>query len=157
MFATAGIRRVATVFAVTSAIVAIAAIVTVSCSRPPEAPAVTVESYAMRGEVVRLPAAGSREMAIRHEAVPDFRDETGKVVGMEAMTMPFTLVQGVGIDALAPGDKIAFTLEMRWRDPREIARISRVERLPAGTLLSWEKPLDGSGTSESPAAVSTPQ
>ena len=154
MFATAGIRRVATVFAVTSAIAAIA---TVGCSRPPEAPAVTVESYAMRGEIVRLPAAGSREMAIRHEAVPDFRDETGKVVGMEAMTMPFTLVQGVGIDGLAPGDKIAFTLEMRWRDPREIARISRIERLPAGTMLSWKKPLDGSGTPESPAAVSTPQ
>ena len=154
MLATAGIRRFAPFFAVIGAIAAIAA---ASCRRPPEAPAVTVESYAMRGEIVRLPAAGSREMAIRHEAIPEFRDEAGKVVGMEAMTMPFTLAQGVGVDALAPGDKIAFTLEMRWRDPREIARISRIERLPAGTLLSWEKPLDGSGTSESPAAVSTPQ
>ena len=151
MLATSGFRRIATVFA------ASAAIATASCTTPPEAPAVTAESYAMRGEIVRLPAAGTREMAIRHEAVPDFRDEGGKVVGMEAMTMPFTLAQGVGVDALAPGDKIAFTLEMRWRDPREIARISRIERLPAGTLLSWEKPLDGSGTSASPAAVSTPQ
>lgn len=154
MFATRGFRRIATVFAAT------AAIATASCSTPPEAPAapaVPAESYAMRGEIVRLPAAGSREMAIRHEAVPDFRDEGGKVVGMEAMTMPFTLAQGVGVDALAPGDKIAFTLEMRWRDPREIARISRIERLPAGTLLSWEKAPDGPGTSESPAAGGTPQ
>lgn len=151
MLATSGSRRIAAVFA------AWAAIATASCSKPPETPAVTAESYAMRGEIVRLPAAGSREMAIRHEAVPDFRDEGGKVVGMEAMTMPFTLAQGVEIGGLAPGDKIAFTLEMRWRDPREIARISRIERLPAGTLLSWEKPLDGPGTPESPAAGSTPQ
>jgi hypothetical protein len=151
MPATAGFRRIAAVFAASAAIAA------ASCSKPPEAPAATADSYAMRGEIVRLPAAGSREMAIRHEAVPDFRDEGGKVVGMEAMTMPFTLAQGVGVDALAPGDKIAFTLEMRWRNPRELARISRIERLPAGTLLSWEKPLDGPGTSESPAAGSTPQ
>ncbi len=151
MLATAGIRRFAHVFAVT------AAIGTASCSKPAEAPAVTVESYAMRGEIVRLPAAGTREMVIRHEAVPDFRDEAGKVVGMEAMTMPFTLARGVEIEGLAPGDKVAFTLEMRWRDPREIARISRIERLPAGAVLFWEKPPAGAETPDTPAAGSTPQ
>lgn len=94
----------------------------------------------MRGEIVRLPAAGAREIILRHEAVPDLRDESGKVVGMEAMTMPFTLARDVGLEGLAPGDRIAFTLEMRWQDPREIARISRIEKLPAGTTLSWEAP-----------------
>lgn len=137
-----------------------AALVPIACSKPPTAPAGPVDSYAMRGEIARLPHPGAREIVIRHEAVPGFRDESGKVVGMEAMTMPFTLAPDLPASALgglAPGDRIAFTLEMRWRDPREIARISRIERLPAGTLLSWEKPLHGSGTSESPAAVSTPQ
>jgi len=97
----------------------------------------------MRGEIVRLPVAGSREITIRHEAVPDFRDETGKIVGMEAMTMPFTLapfVPQVALDGLAPGDRIAFTLVMRWQDPHEIARISRILKLPEGTKLSWEAP-----------------
>ncbi len=97
----------------------------------------------MRGEIVRLPTAETREIAIRHEAVPDFRDESGKVVGMEAMTMPFSLGPEISDSALAglkPGDRIAFTLEMRWQDPREIARISRIDRLPEGTALAWDPP-----------------
>lgn len=100
----------------------------------------------MRGEIVRLPQAGEREIAIRHEAVPGFRDESGKVVGMEAMTMPFTLapdLTAAALDGLAPGDRIAFTLEMRWQDPRDIARISRIDRLPEGTALAWDPPPAG--------------
>ncbi|MBP7589906.1 MAG: copper-binding protein [Thermoanaerobaculia bacterium] len=119
------------------------ALVHVACSRPPAAPAGPVESYAMRGEVVRLPLPGGREIAIRHEAVPDFRDESGKVVGMGAMTMPFTLAPDLPATAmagLAPGDRIAFTLEMHWQEPSEVARISRLERLPAGTVLAWDPP-----------------
>jgi Cu/Ag efflux protein CusF len=131
---TSGFCRTAAFFAATAAITA------VSCSKPPEAPAVSAQSYAMRGEIVRLPAAGTREMAIRHEAVPDFRDETGKIVGMEAMTMPFALASAVAIEGLAPGDRVAFTLEMRWQDPREIVRISRIEKLPADARLAWDPP-----------------
>ena len=114
-----------------------------ACSRPAATAAGPVESYAMRGEIVRLPRAGEREIAIHHEAVPGFRDESGKVVGMEAMTMPFTLAPDLtasALDGLAPGDRIAFTLEMRWQDPRDIARISRLDRLPEGTPLAWDPP-----------------
>ncbi len=95
----------------------------------------------MRGEIVRLPAPGSREITLRHEAVPEFRDEAGKVVGMEAMTMPFTLaalVPRAALDGLQAGDRVAFTLEMRWRDPRAFAEISRITKLPPGARLSWE-------------------
>ncbi len=127
-----------------TAIVAVCtALVLAACGRPPAPPAGPVESYAMRGEIVRLPVAETREIAIRHEAVPDFRDESGKVVGMEAMTMPFSLGREISDSALAglkPGDRIAFTLEMRWQDPREIARISRIDRLPEGTALAWDPP-----------------
>ncbi len=142
-------RHFALLFAVTVAL-AFAA-----CGRPPAAPAVPVESYAMRGEIARLPRPGEREIVIRHEAVPGFRDEGGKIVGMEAMTMPFTLAPDLPasmMDGLAPGDRIAFTLEMRWQDPRDIARISRLEKLPAGTALSWDPP----PASGAPAAPGTP-
>ena len=124
------------------------ALLQAGCGRPAEAPSVPVETYAMRGEIVRLPAAGSREIAIRHEAVADFRDEGGKVVGMEAMTMPFTLAPEVDVAGLTPGDKVAFTLEMRWKATSDIVRISRIERLPAGAMLSWES---------SPAPSPTPE
>ena len=68
-----------------------AALALAACNRPPAPPAGAVESYAMRGEVVRMPAQATHEIVIRHEAVPDFRDDRGQVVGMEAMTMPFSL------------------------------------------------------------------
>jgi Cu/Ag efflux protein CusF len=111
-----------------------------ACDRSAPAPTGAVASYEMRGEIVRLPPAGSREIAIRHEAVPEFRDEQGKVVGMESMTMPFALAQGLALEGLAPGDRVHFTLEMRWQEPREIARIARIEKLPAGARLAWDVP-----------------
>ncbi len=130
----------------------------VACGKPPAAPAKPVDSYAMRGEIVRLPQPGEREIAIRHEAVPDFRDESGKVVGMGAMTMPFTLAPDLPATAMAglvPGDRIAFTLEMHWQETSEIARISRLERLPAGTVLAWDPP--PAAPSAANTAPGTPQ
>lgn len=128
------------------------ALLCAGCGKPAEAPAVPVDTYAMRGEIVRLPRPESPEIAIRHEAVPDFRDEAGKVVGMEAMTMPFALAPEVDLAGLAPGDKVAFTLEMRWKATRDIVRISRIGKLAAGTLLSWENP---PATTPVPAPVNT--
>lgn len=116
------------------------AFLSAGCGRPVEAPVVAVETYAMRGEIVRLPTPESPEIAIRHEAVPDFRDETGKVVGMEAMTMPFSLAPEAAVAGLVPGDRVAFTLEMRWKATRDIVRIARIEKLPADARLSWENP-----------------
>ena len=131
------------------------ALLQAGCGKPAEAPSVPVETYAMRGEIVRLPSPPSPEIAIRHEAVPDFRDESGKVVGMEAMTMPFGLAPDADIATLAPGDKVAFTLEMRWKATSDIVRISRIERLPVGTLLSWESPANAPAVS-SPTGDASP-
>lgn len=118
----------------------------IACTGPAAEPVGPAETYAMRGEIVRFAPPGEREIAIRHEAVPDFRDASGKVVGMEAMTMPFTLAADLpkeALSGLAPGDRIAFTLEMRWQDPREIARVTRIEKLPAGARLAWDPPPAG--------------
>jgi Cu/Ag efflux protein CusF len=101
------------------------------CGKPPAAPSAPAQTYVVRGEIVRLPDGRDSSIAIRHEAVPDFRDESGKVVGMGAMTMPFALAPGVPTAGLAPGDRISFTLEMRWQEERDIARVSRIEKLPA--------------------------
>lgn len=120
-----------------------AALALAACNRPPAPPAGAVESYAMRGEVVRMPAQATHEIVIRHEAVPDFRDDRGQVVGMEAMTMPFSLAPDLPASAtegLKPGDRIAFTLETRWQDPTDVARIARIDRLPEGTPLAWDPP-----------------
>lgn len=98
------------------------------------------QSYEVRGEIVRLPEAGTAtpEIWIRHEAIPEFATEDGKKVGMDSMTMPFALAPGLSLDGLAIGDKVAFTLEVRWSDRAAPARLSRLAKLPAETLLSLE-------------------
>ena len=92
---------------------------------PPPQPAST---YEVAGEIVRLPTAERPEILLQHEAVPGFRDENGKVVGMDAMTMPFALASGVSVEGLTVGDKVSFTLETRWELDREPVRITRIAR-----------------------------
>jgi Cu/Ag efflux protein CusF len=97
------------------------------CSAPEKKAATPADRYVVNGEVVRLPAAGSRELFVKHEAIPGFKDESGKVVGMEAMSMPFTVAEGVALEGLAPGDAISFTLEVRWGDSQAPIRIVQIE------------------------------
>lgn len=97
-----------------------------------EAPA--VQRYEMRGVVGGLPTEAQPAVSIRHEAVPDFVDFQGEVVGMESMNMPFPLADGVDLAGIEPGDKVAFTLEVEW-DSDDPYRISRIEELPPDTAL----------------------
>lgn len=86
-------------------------------------------SYQVRG-VVR--AIGADSLHIRHEAIPDFRDLSGEVVGMEAMSMDFALGSGVSTDGLAPGDQIEFTLRIDW-DAERPAQITALAVLSPQT------------------------
>jgi hypothetical protein len=107
--------------------------------KAPQAPTAPDGTYQVRGEIARLPAAGSREVGIRHEAIPDFRDEKGTTVGMDSMTMPFPAVAGVELGGLAVGDRGTFTFEVRWRGTPPLV-LTRWEPLPAGTRLSFDPP-----------------
>lgn len=90
--------------------------------------------YHTRGVVERLPQPDGpdRSIYIRHEPIPEYRDETGAVVGMGSMTMPFPLARGVSIADLAPGDPVAFTFAVTWQ-PRSGYEITEIRELPAET------------------------
>jgi hypothetical protein len=62
----------------------------------------------------------------------------GKVVGMDAMTMPFPLAPGVNAGGLAAGDRIEFVLELRWQDAKGPVVVARLSKLPTGTRLSFD-------------------
>jgi Cu/Ag efflux protein CusF len=107
---------------------------------PAGAPAAQPKRYTVRGEVVRLPDAGAPapELSIRHEAIPDFEDRAGAVVGMGAMVMPFRVKRGVSLDGLAPGDRIRFRFAVDWSANR--IEIESIEELPRETALDFGGP-----------------
>lgn len=119
-----------------------AALLLAACTEPAPAPlAAPDQTYAARGVVRQLPdptRPGGGELLIAHEAVPDFVDSEGQEVGMAAMTMPFALADPALLDGLAAGDKIGFDFEVRWQGGPPL-RITRVERLPVSTRLSFER------------------
>mgnify|MGYP001187670412 FL=1 len=109
---------------------------------PPPTPTVADRSYSVRGEIVRLPdpADPQYEIWIRHEAIPDFTTDSGEVVGMDAMTMPFGVADGLDLSAVAVGDKILFTLTVSWADRAQPARVTAIEKLSEETELTFAPP-----------------
>lgn len=93
---------------------------------------------ALRGEVVGLRAGGAA-LRVDHEAVPS--------LGMEAMAMDLALADPSLAAGLAPGDKVALTIEAAPR-----LRITAIERLPADTPLT----LAPDSAAAEPTTTSTP-
>jgi Cu/Ag efflux protein CusF len=89
-------------------------------------------TYEMIGIVKALPGKGrsQNEVLIKHEPVPDYRDSSGKVVGMSAMTMPFYLKEGVSLDGIQVGDRVAFRMTAVW-EPRFIEEVVEIRKAEA--------------------------
>jgi len=88
-------------------------------------------TYHVKGIVKALPGKGTaaNEILVKHEPIPDYRDEAGNVVGMAAMTMPFYLAKGVTTESLAVGDQVEMVVEQRLK-PRfseEVVSLKKVK------------------------------
>ncbi|HPO92968.1 MAG TPA: copper-binding protein [Phycisphaerales bacterium] len=97
--------------------------------------------YEVRGEISSLPDAAKpgSELRIRHEAIPDFKDASGAIIGMNAMVMPFPLAPGVSLEGFKVGDKVKFTFAA-WMQPGKRGwEIRTITHLPAGTELQFGK------------------
>lgn len=110
-----------------------------ACSAPPPPAPAGARVYVVRGEVVQPPSpvAAGTQVLVRHEAIDDFVDASGKVVGMDAMIMPFDAPTPVVARDLAVGDKVTVRFSMDWKEPR--LRVEGIERLPPGTVLRFER------------------
>jgi hypothetical protein len=108
-----------------------------ACSAPAPSGGEAPRGYTVRGELVAPPSpvTAGTQLLVRHEAIPDFVDAAGKVVGMEAMVMPFDVAPAVLPKDLAVGDKVELRFTMDWKVPR--LQVVRVERLPPGTPLRF--------------------
>ena len=117
------------------ALVAFALVGTLAC-RERLAPADA--TYSTRGQVVEL-ASSHGELTIHHESVPGFHDRQGNPSHMDSMAMPFAVADGVPLNGIAAGDKVAFTFEVRWKTEPAL-RVTKLEKLPADTALVFGGP-----------------
>ena len=99
----------------------------------PEGP---VDRYTVRGEVRVLPAADDprTEFKLMHEAIPEYRNAAGEIIGMRAMTMAFSVAEDVSLEGVQVGDKVEVQLVVRYQ-PRTSVEIVELTKLPDGTEL----------------------
>ena len=98
-----------------------------------KAPAAEPERYTVRG-VFKAYDEASKQMAIQHEAIPDFKNREGEKVGMMTMQMSFRTGEGVDAKSLTAEDKIQFEFVVEW-DQKPAIKVLKFEKLPAETEL----------------------
>lgn len=131
-----------------AALLLLVATITGGCGKTAEEQStVPPKSYEMRGMVRRIsdPGAEERQLWIHHEAISEFVDIRGNSAPMDAMTMPFHLLESIDLAGIEPGSKVSFLLDVDW-SASVPARIASLEILPVETQLSFEE-----STAEEPA------
>ncbi len=117
---------------------AVTALLSTGCEDHPEVRQ-EPESYSVRGLVRQLPEPNrrGRELSVWHEAIAEFKDMDGEIVGMESMTMGFPLAEDELAAGLAVGDRIRIDFDVSW-DAGNPLTITAIEKLPAETRLDFE-------------------
>lgn len=113
-----------------------AVICSLACSSG-ETSAPQAKAYTVKGrlEAVEPATNGWGILRIHHEAIADFRDESGAKVGMGVMTMPFAYGPGVDPAKLSVGGPVKMVFDMDYqRSPKLM--IKSIEALPKGTSLT---------------------
>ena len=109
---------------------AVCALMMLSCS--PKQP----DRYNAQGVVISVEAAdqGAKRVTILHEAITDFKDPSGKVVGMSPMPMTFMAAPGLSTSGINPQSKVRFTFEVHW-DSHERLILKEIHSIDAATQL----------------------
>lgn len=91
--------------------------------------------YSIRGQVTQLPdQANPGQLHVRHEAVDDWTDRDGKVVGMDSMTMPFPVGKRASLEGVEVGDVVELDLRVDWEADRPVEVVD-IRELPPDTKL----------------------
>ncbi len=80
---------------------------------PTNAVADTAYFYTVKGIIKGMPGDGraANEILVKHQPIPGYRDETGAITGMMAMTMPFYVSEGVSVAPFKAGDAVELKVE----------------------------------------------
>lgn len=120
-----------------------------ACNKP-EPQSTPDAAYTTQGRVVMVPTPGSPAslLKIHHEAIPNFADAQGRVVGMNSHAMDFPqAAEGIDVASLRVGDAVRFTFEVTWQ-PAPSWIITYLERLPEDTRFAFEAGTPDDGGAE---------
>ena len=73
--------------------------------------------FTVKGIIKGMPGDGraANEILVKHGPIPDYRDDTGAVIGMMGMTMPFYLAEGVSLKDFKAGDSVELQVEQHLK------------------------------------------
>lgn len=93
--------------------------------------------YTTRGRIHDLPdpARPASGLMVTHEAIDDFVDRHGTIVGMDAMTMPLTPARELSLEEFSIGDIVEVVFEVRWNPTS--TRVIEMRKLPEDTELEF--------------------
>jgi hypothetical protein len=98
----------------------------------------------VRGRVTQLPSVHDPgALYLEHEAIDDWVDREGKVVGMYPMVMPFPFAKSISLDGIAVGDVVEAKIRVDWEAEERQVEIVELRELPAGTKLEFRAPEPG--------------
>lgn len=107
------------------------------------APAKPDQVYSVRAKIDELPQPGrpQSEFRLHHEAIDQFVDGSGKVVGMSSMVMGFALDKSVSAEGLKPGDFVQLEFAVWWKGQPPLRypdyKVTKLTKLPADTKLEF--------------------
>jgi Cu/Ag efflux protein CusF len=108
------------------------------------------KDYTVRGQVEKLPEGeGTPMLSLRHEAIDDYTSRDGRVMGMDAMTMPFVVGEEASLEGVAVGDVIEFKLRVDW-EAEEPVEITEIRELPPETRLTFREATPPTGDPAQP-------
>ncbi|MBL8764203.1 MAG: copper-binding protein [Phycisphaerae bacterium] len=96
--------------------------------------------YVTRGIIEQLPdpAKPAAQFMVHHEAIDNYANADGRVVGMGSMVMEFPPEKGISLSGLRVGDKVELTFAVWWGRPSRWAA-TNVVKLPDTTTLEFRR------------------
>jgi Cu/Ag efflux protein CusF len=92
-------------------------------------------TYTLRGQVQQLPSQDGG-LLLEHEAIDNYVARSGKVEGMDSMTMPFPVAKDVSLEGIQPEDIVEVQLHIDWEADLPV-EITALRELPRDTKLDF--------------------
>lgn len=118
-------------FILRSVLIVCSLLLMVTATHAEPAPTDKAYVFTVKGIIKGLPGDGraANEILVKHGPIPDYRDDTGTVTGMMAMTMPFYLAEGVSLKDIKAGDSVEMKVEQHLKPTfsEYVTALKRVE------------------------------